>query len=124
MAKWVYRLERQGRGPRRHANLWAQGRPTWRRRRRYRPEVRRASPSPPRLTPVDYANNNAIAQNKDEVDKALESVEQGWVSGVSATPTIAAGLGALRRARLDARHDGHASSIRPQRSTVLGLGKS
>ena len=35
----------------------------------------------------------------------------------------AAGLGALRRARLDARHDGHGAQPRPQRRDRRGAGR-
>ena len=42
----------------------------------------------------------------------------------SATPTPAAGLGALGRAGLDAGHDGHRAQPRPQRRTVAGPGRA
>ena len=52
---------------------------------------------------------------------ALAAVEKAGRPQVRRCRQSAAGLGALRRARLDARHDGHGAQSRPQRPTVAGL---
>ena len=63
-----------------------------------------------------YANDKTYpAELKDEVEKALAAVEKIGRREVRRRQQSAAGLGALRRARLDAGHDGHRAQSRPQR---------
>ena len=63
-----------------------------------------------------YANGKAYpAELKDEVETALAAIEKTVGAELRRRQQSAAGLGALRRARLDARHDGHRPQPRPQR---------
>ncbi len=63
-----------------------------------------------------YANGRKLPDGlKAEVEQALARRRQGRRRHASAIGQPAAGLGALGRARLDARHDGHHPQPRPQR---------
>ena len=71
-----------------------------------------------------YANGNAYPKDLErQVAAGLAHIARitGKNFGDRAEP--AAGLGALRRARLDARHDGHRAQSRPQRRDRGGAGE-
>ena len=77
---------------------------------------RRASPSPPRCCTHYYANERQYpADLKDQVAAGLAEVEEPTGKAFGDRGQSAAGLGALGRAGLDARHDGHGPEPRPQR---------
>ena len=71
-----------------------------------------------------YANERSFPKElKAEVEAAL-----GHIAGITGRnfgdpAETAAGFGALRRARLDAGHDGHRAQSRPQRRDGRGAGE-
>ena len=68
-----------------------------------------------------YDNHHAYpADLKDQVAEALHRIERAVGREVRGQAQAAAGLGALRRARLDAWHDGHGAQSRPQRCHRAG----
>ena len=82
---------------------------------------RRASPSRPRSAPTTTPTARRYpADLAGQVDAALAEVGKiaGKTFGDGDQP--AAGVGALGRARLDARHDGHGAQPRPQRRDRRG----
>ena len=98
----------------------ARGLPRWRISAcRCRP----ASPSPPRSAPIS-------TQHGKTYPKDLKAAGRGGArrgrphhrQEIRRRRKSAAGLGALRRARLDAGHDGHGAQSRPQRRDGRGAG--
>ena len=86
---------------------------------------RPASPSPPRSAPPTTPTTGQYpADLAGQVDAALARIEQAVGPEVRRRAQAAAGLGPLRRARLDARHDGHRAQPRPQRRHRRGPGRS
>ena len=72
-----------------------------------------------------YANDNTYPRRAE--GRGREGAGRGRAGGgsqVRRRRQSAAGLGALRRARLDARHDGHRPQSRPQRPHGAGAGPS
>ena len=68
-----------------------------------------------------YANNESYPPElKDEVEAALAAVEKTVGRRLRRRQQSAARLGPLRRARLDAGHDGHRPEPRPQRPHGAG----
>ena len=87
-------------------------------------------PVPPGFTITDRGLHRLITSNgktyppelEAQVDAALGQV--GAITGATLRRREpAAGLGALRRARLDAGHDGHRAQPRPQRRDRRGAGR-
>ena len=71
-----------------------------------------------------YANDRTYpAELEPQVAPALAAIEQAVGLGFGDAQQAAAGLGPLRRARLDARHDGHRAQSRPQRRDGGGPGR-
>ena len=70
-----------------------------------------------------YAHGRAAIRRARGAGRAprCATIEAAGRRAASATPTTAARLGALGRARLDARHDGHRPQPRPQRRDREGL---
>ena len=60
---------------------------------------------------------------KPQVDAALALVEKAVGLNFGDQGASAAGLGPLRRARVDARHDGHRAEPRPERQDRRGPGQ-
>ncbi len=88
-------------------------------------------PVPPGFTiPTSVCNyfydNNKTYPNelKAQVEKALELCRQADRQDVRRRGQSAAGVGAFRRARLDARHDGYRAQPRPQRRDGGGAGRA
>ena len=70
-----------------------------------------------------YANGKTYPQDlKPQVDAALAEVGRITGKKFGDGGESAAGLGALRRARLDAGHDGYGAQSRPQRRDRRGAG--
>ena len=85
---------------------------------------RPASPSPPRSAPTSTpTSKNYPKELKAQVETALAQVGKHHRQGVRRCRQSAAGLGALRRPRLDAGHDGHRAQSRPQRRDRRGAGE-
>jgi phosphoenolpyruvate synthase/pyruvate phosphate dikinase len=62
-----------------------------------------------------YANGNAYPKDlRAQVEAGARRRSPHHRQDASATRQPAAGLGALGRARVDARHDGHGAQSRPQ----------
>ena len=124
-AKWVYTFgDGKAEGQRRHAqSARRQGRrasPRW-------PisacRCRPASPSPPRSARTTTPTARAI-RTSSSAGRRRRSPQIGRITGKTFGDRrqSAAGLGALRRARVDARHDGHRAQSRPQRRDRRGAG--
>ena len=117
--KWVYTFgDGKAEGQRRHAQpARRQGRQPRRDGAISACRCRPASPSPPRSAPTTTHNGKTYPTELEA------QVEAGARAGRRHRPARrfgdpqqpAAGLGALRRARLDAGHDGHRAQSRPQR---------
>ncbi len=72
-----------------------------------------------------YANERRYPESlKGEVAEALCARRDADRQAVRRRGQSAAGLGPLRRARLDARHDGHRAEPRPQRRDRRGPGQA
>ena len=70
-----------------------------------------------------YANGNSYPTDLErQVNAALAEVGRITGKNVRRQVQSAAGVGALGRARLDARHDGHGAQSRPQRRDRRGAG--
>ena len=124
MAKWVYRFGRggaEGRAEMRNllggkgANLAEMG--------------NLGLPVPPGFTITTevcthfYANGQSYPPDLEaQVAEALADIEDSDRRQIRRSRAAAAGLGALRSARLDARHDGHRAQSRPQRRDRAGSG--
>ena len=68
-----------------------------------------------------YANDEELPEGLDaQVDVALAEVESARWPEVRRPGESAAGLGAIRRPRLHARHDGHGAQSRPERGHAGG----
>ena len=109
---------RRGRGRRRHAQpAGRQGRQSGRDGRASACRCRRASPSPPRSAPSSTTTTRNYPDRAEGAGRRRRWPASRRRSGAKfGDPAqAAAGLGALRRARLDARHDGHRAQSRPQR---------
>ncbi len=71
-----------------------------------------------------YDNNRKYPDDlKAQVDAALARDRKGRRPELRRPGASAAGVGALRRARLDARHDGHRAEPRPERHDRRGPGQ-
>ena len=72
-----------------------------------------------------YAHDKTYPKElKAQVEKALDHVGKLTGKIVRRCQESAAGLGALRRARLDAGHDGHRAQSRPQRPDRGSAGRT
>ena len=83
----------------------------------------RASPSPPRSAPTTTTNKRTLPAGAARADAGRHRRHRAADRQEVRRPEEpAAGVGALRRARLDAGHDGHDPQPRPQRSDGRGAG--
>ena len=72
-----------------------------------------------------YANGKSYPKDLEkQVDAGARPHRAHHRQAVRRPRQSAAGLGALRRARLDARHDGHRAQPRPQRRDRRGAGEA
>ncbi len=86
---------------------------------------RPASPSPPRSARTTTPTRRPIRRTlRAQVDAGLAHIARITGAQVRRPRQSAAGLGALRRARLDAGHDGHGAQPRPQRRDRRGAGEA
>ena len=84
---------------------------------------RPASPSPPRSAPISTQHGKTYPKDlKPQVEAALAEVGRITGKKFGDAQESAAGLGALRRPRLDAGHDRHRAQSRPQRRDRGGAG--
>ena len=124
--KWVYTFgDGKAEGRAGHARTCSAARaPTSPRCRTSACRCRPASPSPPRSAPTTTPTADSYPPELEAAGRRPRSPTSARITGKTFgdAEQPAARLGALRRARLDAGHDGHGAQPRPQRRDRRGAG--